>query len=99
MTKLTTVQLNAPYLILIGDNADPTYAKTGQGIVDWRPDLVAGQLRFGEGQLDLGVPDMTVAEAVEAGATVLLAASVFHFHMIDIPELKNYLRDSGLNVK
>jgi cyclase len=38
-------------------------------------------------------------EAVEAGATILLAASVFHFHMIDIPELKDYLRDSGLNVK
>ena len=31
-------------------------------------------------------------EAAEAGATILLAASVFHFHMIDIPELKNYLR-------
>jgi cyclase len=38
-------------------------------------------------------------EAAEAGATILLAASVFHFHMIDIPELKDYLRDRGLNVK
>ena len=38
-------------------------------------------------------------DAVEAGATVLLAASVFHFHMIDIPELKAYLRDRGLNLK
>jgi cyclase len=38
-------------------------------------------------------------EAVEAGATVLLAASVFHFHMIDIPELKDYLRSRGLNIK
>ncbi len=38
-------------------------------------------------------------DAVEAGATILLAASVFHFHMIDIPELKSYLRDHGVNVK
>jgi len=38
-------------------------------------------------------------EAVEAGATVLLAASVFHFHIIDIPGLKAYLRERGLNVK
>jgi cyclase len=38
-------------------------------------------------------------DAAEAGATVLLAASVFHFHMIDIPELKAYLRDRGLNLK
>ncbi len=38
-------------------------------------------------------------EAVEAGATVLLAASVFHFHTIDIPDLKAYLRGRGVNVK
>jgi len=38
-------------------------------------------------------------EAVEVGATVLLAASVFHFHIIDIQELKDYLRSRGLSVK
>jgi len=38
-------------------------------------------------------------EAVEAGATVLLAASVFHFHMIDIQELKDFLRSRGVPVK
>jgi cyclase len=38
-------------------------------------------------------------DAVEAGATILLAASVFHFHIIDIQELKEYLRSRGLNVK
>ena len=38
-------------------------------------------------------------EAVEAGATVLLAASVFHFHMIGIPELKDYLRSRGVDLR
>ena len=38
-------------------------------------------------------------QAVEAGATVLLAASVFHFQMIGIPELKDYLRGRGLAVR
>ena len=38
-------------------------------------------------------------EAAQAGATVLLAASVFHFHMIDIPELKQYLKNNGVAVK
>ena len=38
-------------------------------------------------------------QAVEAGATILLAASVFHFHTIDIPDLKAYLRGRGLNVR
>ncbi len=35
-------------------------------------------------------------EAAEAGATVLLAASVFHFGLIKIPELKKYLQSCGL---
>ena len=37
-------------------------------------------------------------EAVEAGATILLAASVFHFGTIGIGELKQYLSDRGLTV-
>ncbi len=37
-------------------------------------------------------------EAVEAGATVLLAASVFHFNMIGIQDLKAYLRSNGVKL-
>jgi len=72
VSRLTSVQLNAPYLILIGDVTHPGYAKTGFGIVDWRPELVAGQLRFAGCPVDLGVPDLTVAEAVAAGARSLV---------------------------
>ncbi len=38
-------------------------------------------------------------EAVEAGATILLAASVFHFNIISIPALKEYLKGKGVPVK
>jgi len=38
-------------------------------------------------------------EAVQAGATVLLAASVFHFNTIQISEVKDYLRGKGLSVR
>lgn len=38
-------------------------------------------------------------DAVQAGATILLAASVFHFHLIDIPQLKAYLRERGVATK
>jgi len=72
MSKLTTVQLNAPYLILIGEQDDPTYAKTGLGIVQWRPELVAGQFRFPGCSVDLGVPDLTIDEAVKAGVRSLV---------------------------
>jgi cyclase len=37
-------------------------------------------------------------EAAQAGATVLLAASVFHFGTIAIPNLKEYLRERGVQV-
>jgi len=39
------------------------------------------------------------AEAAEAGANVLLAASVFHFHVIAIPELKKFLAGRGFEVR
>lgn len=37
-------------------------------------------------------------EAVQAGATILLAASVFHFGIIKIPELKEYLHSRSVEV-
>ncbi len=37
-------------------------------------------------------------EAVQAGATILLAASVFHFKVIMIPELKAFLAGKGVPV-
>jgi imidazole glycerol-phosphate synthase subunit HisF len=36
---------------------------------------------------------------VEGGADVLLAASVFHFRVLSIKEVKEYLRDKGLKVR
>ena len=38
-------------------------------------------------------------DAVQAGASVLLAASVFHFNLIGIPELKDYLKKRGVTVR
>ena len=35
---------------------------------------------------------------VEGGASILLAASIFHFRQISIREVKNYLKAKGLNV-
>jgi len=68
----TIVDLKAPYLILIGEEDDATYAKTGLGIVQWRRERVAGQLRFPGCKVDLGVPDMTIEEAVRAGVGSLV---------------------------
>ncbi len=47
-------------------------AKTAFGIRDWRPEACVGQLRLPGCQADLGLPDMTVAEAAAAGAQTLV---------------------------
>lgn len=38
-------------------------------------------------------------EAFDAGADAALAASLFHFHELDICDLKKYLRDEGVSVR
>lgn len=38
-------------------------------------------------------------EAAKAGAKILLAASVFHFQIINIAKLKKYLKENGIKVK
>ena len=72
MTSLTRVRLKPPYLLLIGAETDPTFAKTAQGIVQWCPDKVAGQLRFDGCEVDLGVPDLTLNQAADAGCGSLV---------------------------
>ena len=69
---MTNVHLNTPYLVFIGDINNATYAKTGLGLVQWRRELVAGQLRFPGNTLDLDVPDMTIEQAVKAGVKSLI---------------------------
>lgn len=70
--SVTRVQLNPPYLLLVGSETDATFAKTALGLVQWCPEKVAGQLRFEDCRVDLGVPDMTVPEAVDAGCGSLV---------------------------
>ncbi len=64
--------LNTPYLLFLGDAADPLSAKVAQGIKDWRPDFSVGQLRLPDCKADLGLPDLSIDEAVAAGAKTLV---------------------------
>ena len=64
--------IEAPYLLFLGDAPDALAAKVAQGIRDWRPDAAIGQLRMAGCRADLGLPDMTVAEAAAAGARTLV---------------------------
>jgi len=66
------MQIEPPYLMFLGDVPDQLAAKTAQGIVDWRPEWCLGQIRLPGCRADLGIPDMTVAEAARQGAKTLI---------------------------
>ena len=64
--------IEPPYLLFLGDAQDALAAKVAQGIRDWRPDAAIGQYRMQGCNADLGLPDMTIAEAAAAGARTLV---------------------------
>ncbi|WP_439107858.1 DUF1611 domain-containing protein [Congregibacter sp.] len=70
-----SLKLRTPYLIFVGDESRTTYAKTGKGVADWRPELCAGQLRLSDDAADLDLPDMSVATAAEAGVGSLIVGT------------------------
>ena len=69
---MPTLAIQAPYLLFLGSEKSPTYAKTAAGLAHWRPELCMGQLRLTPDTLDLGLPDYDVTEAVANGAQTLV---------------------------
>ena len=61
-----------PYLLFLGDAPDQLAAKTAHGIADWRRDWCRGQFRMEGCQADLGLPDMSIEEAADAGVKTLV---------------------------
>jgi uncharacterized NAD-dependent epimerase/dehydratase family protein len=66
------VAIDHPYLLFLGDAADPLAAKTAAGIAQWRPDWCLGQLRLPNCNADLGLPELTLEEAVANGAKTMV---------------------------
>lgn len=69
---LKTVSLEPPYLLFLGSVGDDGHGKTGQGIAHWRPELCAGQMRLPGCGIDLGLPELSVDEAVKAGVRTVI---------------------------
>ncbi|MGR3500836.1 N-acetyltransferase DgcN [Pseudaestuariivita sp.] len=64
--------IQTPYLLFLGDAPDQLAAKVAQGIKDWRPENVVGQLRLPGCGADVKVADKTLQEAWDAGARTLV---------------------------
>lgn len=69
---MSLVEIRTPYLVFLGSVKNPLDAKTGRGLVDWRPGVCIGQLRLDGCDVDLGLPDMAPADAFAAGARSLV---------------------------
>ena len=64
--------IRKPYLLFLGDAPDQLAAKVAQGIADWRPEHVVGQLRLDGCKADVGAPDLDLNDAWETGARTLV---------------------------
>ncbi|MCB1912968.1 MAG: DUF1611 domain-containing protein [Rhodocyclaceae bacterium] len=64
--------IETPYLLFLGDAPDGLAAKVAQGIKDWRPEHAIGQLRLAGCKADLGIPDLSIAEAIDKGVRTLV---------------------------
>jgi uncharacterized NAD-dependent epimerase/dehydratase family protein len=98
--QLTSVRLEPPYLLYLGDTPDDDHAKTGHGIAFWRPERCAGQMRLPNCPVDLGLPEMSVAEAVDAGVrTAIIGVAPLGGQLPDhwLPQLIELAR-AGINI-
>jgi uncharacterized NAD-dependent epimerase/dehydratase family protein len=71
----TVVEFDTPFVVFFGDVADITYAKTGLGLVHWRPQECAGQMCLPGCGINAGVPDLSVEAAKKAGVRSLIIGS------------------------
>lgn len=94
------VLISGPYLLYLGEATDPLSVKTARGIAQWNPESCLGQRRLPGCPIDLGLPDLTFAEAVSAGAKTMIIGDANAGGVLPEsahPEIIAAL-DAGLNV-
>ena len=94
------VELAAPYLVFLGDVGDDDHAKTGFGILHWRGEHCAGQMRLPDCKVDLGLPELDVEAAAAAGVrTAIIGVAPSGGQIVDawIPPLVRLAR-AGIDI-
>lgn len=70
------VHITPPYLLFLGDVTVLAAAKTAAGLHEWRRQLCVGQLRLSGCEINLGLPDLTPAQAASRGVKTLIIGVV-----------------------
>jgi uncharacterized NAD-dependent epimerase/dehydratase family protein len=71
----TIIEFAVPYVVFLGDANDEAFAKTALGLIQWRRENCAGQVRLPGCKVDAGVTDLSVAQAKGAGVRSLIVGS------------------------
>lgn len=67
-----TLTLPKPYLIFLGDEREPGFAKTAFGLRDWAPELCVGEYALSAASVTTGLSRFTPGQAYEKGARSLV---------------------------
>ncbi|KWV92600.1 EBNA-1 nuclear protein [Erythrobacter sp. AP23] len=66
---MSAKSIREPYLLFLGDGGD---IKTATGVHYWRPDICIGQMRLSGQAADLGLEELGIAAAANAGVGTLI---------------------------
>ncbi|HEV7612445.1 MAG TPA: DUF1611 domain-containing protein [Steroidobacteraceae bacterium] len=69
------IEFPVPFAVFLGDSDDPAYTKTGLGLIQWRRESCAGQIRLPGCNVDAGVADLSLTQAKAAGVRSLIVGS------------------------
>lgn len=70
--EVSALHIRAPYLLFLGAVTHKNAGKTAFGLRDWCPEQCVGQLRLEGAKLDLGLTDLSIADAIAQGAKTLV---------------------------
>lgn len=68
-------EIKTPFVIFIGDQDVFGYAKTGLGLVQWRRDDCAAQVRLTPSAVDLGLPDANTGEVIGKARALVIGTA------------------------
>jgi uncharacterized NAD-dependent epimerase/dehydratase family protein len=67
-----SLTLPQPYLLFLGDTAEPGYAKTAFGLRDWAAERCVGEFALPSAKVSTGLPKLSPKEARDKGAQALV---------------------------
>jgi uncharacterized NAD-dependent epimerase/dehydratase family protein len=78
--------LPQPYLLFVGDVAEPGFAKTALGLRDWAGAICVGEMAITADAVATGLPRLSARDAVAKGARSLVIGGL-HARLAAVPEL------------